>query len=162
MRIVAPVSVASGGTYVLDSSGMLAYLKNGAGGALVANILSDVTSTVYARSVNLVEVRYDFGAPSVEANRSAAKLALSQLFAAGVQEKRDNDSEFFEDVALLIAERRAQWPDPNNPKQKPRLALGDAFGLALSRRLNVEFVTADQSEIVPMQTAGFCRALFIR
>ena len=162
MRIAAPANVPLGGTYVLDSSGILAYFKNEIGGALVANILADVTSTVYAHSVNLVEVRYDFGAPSVEANRRAANLALAQLFAAGVQERRDNDAEFFEDIALLIAERRAQSPDLSNPKQKPRLALGDAFGLALSRRLNVEFVTADQSEIVPMQVAGFCRALFIR
>lgn len=52
--------------------------------------------------------------------------------------------------------------DPANLKAVPRLALGDAFGVALSRRLNGEFVTKDRTEIEPMHDAGFCRALFIR
>jgi len=141
---------------------MLAYLKNESGGALVAGILGDVTSTVYAHSVNLLEVRYNFGAPSFAGNSQKASAALSQLFAAGVQERRDNDGPFFEDVALLIAERRAMPRDPARPSSVPTLALGDAFGLALSRRLHMPFVTADQTEIVPLQTAGLCLALFIR
>ena len=61
---------------------MLAYLKNEVGGALVAGMLGDVTATIYAHSVNLVEVRYDFGAPSVASNAAAASRALAQLFAA--------------------------------------------------------------------------------
>jgi predicted RNase H-like HicB family nuclease len=42
------------------------------------------------------------------------------------------------------------------------LALGDAIGLALARRMDAEFVTKDRSEIAPMEAAGFCRVLFIR
>lgn len=141
---------------------MLAHLRGEIGGALVTSILSDVSAKVFAHSVNLVEVRYSFGAPSIPGNSQKASAALSQLFAAGVQERRDNDGPFFEDVALLIAERRAQLRDPARPQSVPTLALGDAFGLGLSRRFGVPFVTADQTEIVPLQTAGLCLALFIR
>lgn len=141
---------------------MLSHLRGEAGGALVTSILGDVTATIYAHSVNVLEVRYSFGAPSIAVNAQNAAAALSQLFAAGVQERRDNDGPFFEDVALLIAERRAMPRDPARPQAAPTLALGDAFGLALARRLNVPFVTADQTEIAPMQAAGFCLALFIR
>ena len=162
MRVPAATSAPIGGTFVLASSAMLAYLKNEPGGPLVASILGDTTSTVYAHSTNIAEVRYNFGAPSIAGNSTKASAGLAQLFASGVQERRDNDGPFFEDVALLIAERRAQPRDPARPQAVPTLALGDAFGLALARRLNVPFVTADQSEIAPLQTAGFCLALFIR
>ncbi len=141
---------------------MLAHLRGEPGGALVTSILGDTTATVYAHSVNLVEVRYSFGAPSIPDNSQKASAALTQLFASGVQERRDNDGPFFEDVALLIAERRAQPRDPARLQSVPTLALGDAFGLALSRRLGAPFVTADQSEVAPMQAAGFGVALFIR
>lgn len=94
-----------GGTFVLDSSAMLAYLKNEPGWPLVAGILGDVTSMVYDHSVNLLEVRYNFGAPSIAGNSQKAAGALAQLLAAGVQERSDNDEAFFEDVALVIAER---------------------------------------------------------
>ena len=141
---------------------MLAYLKNEAGGPLVGSIFGDVTARVFAHSVNLVEVRYSFGAPSIPGNSQDAAAGLSQLFASGVQERHDNDAAFFEDVALLIAERRAMPRDPARPSSVPTLALGDAFGLALARRLRAPFVTADQTELAPMQTAGFGTALFIR
>lgn len=162
MRLLVATSAPLGGTFVLDSSAMLAYLKNEIGGPLIAGVLGDVTATVYAHSVNLLEVRCDFGPPSVATNALGAAAALTQLRVAGVQERNDNDDLFFEDIARLIAERRAMPPNPAKPREKPRLALGDAFGLALERRLNIPFVTADQGEVAPMQAAGFCRALFIR
>ncbi len=147
---------------------MLAHLKGEPGGALVTSILSDTTATVYAHSTNLAEVRYDFGPPSRTGVVATANKVLAQLMAAGVQERDDNDGAFFEDIALLIAEARALPPDPTKPGHKPRLALGDAFGIALARRVSatlgipIPFVTADQGEVVPMQAAGFCLALFIR
>lgn len=48
------------------------------------------------------------------------------------------------------------------------LALGDAFGIALARRMSahigasVPFVTADQGEVVLMEGAELCTVLFIR
>lgn len=145
---------------------MLAYLKGEIGGPLVASILGDTTATIYAHSTNLAEVRYNFGPPSGAGISAKANAALAQLRAAGVQERSDNDGAFFEDVALLVAEARAL--PPSAPGHKPRLALGDAFGVALARRVSgeigvpVPFVTADQGEIVPLQTALLCTALFIR
>lgn len=148
---------------VFDSSAMLAYLNGEVEGPAVAGLfkLSDATS--FAHSVNLAEVFYDFGPPSISQNLRDAQNAIVQLqTACRVQERNDLDAAFWQDVALLIAERRAMPHDPTKPKQVPRLALGDAFGLALSRRLNGEFVTKDRTEIEPMHDAGFCRALFIR
>lgn len=165
-RLPAATSAPVGGTFVFDSSAMLAYLKGEIGGPLVASILGDTTATIYAHSTNLVEVRYNFGPPSGAGISAKANAAIVQLKAAGVQERRDNDSAFFEDVALLVAEARAL--PPSAPGHKSRLALGDAFGVALARRVSgeigapVPFVTADQGEIVPLQTALFCTALFIR
>lgn len=147
---------------VLDSSAMLAYVKNELGGPFVASLLGDEDVTAYAHAVNLAEVFYDFGPPSSAQNLANSQKAIAVLEAAGVVERADLDGPFWRDVALLIAERRAHAPDAAKPKQKPRLALGDAFGVALARRLGGEFVTADRAEIEPIHAAGFCRATFIR
>lgn len=147
---------------VLDSSAMLAYVKNEAGGPFVAALLGDEDVTAYAHAVNLAEVFYDFGPPSDARNLANSQKAIAVLETAGVIERGDFDGPFWRDAALLIAERRAHAPDPGKPKQKPRLALGDAFGVALARRLGGEFVTADRAEIEPMHAVGFCRATFIR
>lgn len=148
--------------WILDSSAMIAYLNGEIGDEIVTEILADAANQVFAHSVNLIEVRYDFGPPSIEFNARDAASGLEQLREAGVQERRDMDDEFNADVALLIAERRAMPRSANRPRQNPRLALGDAFGIALARRENGVFVTADSTEIEPMTHAGFCDALFIR
>lgn len=147
---------------VLDSSAMLAYSRNETGGTVVAALLADPQNIVYAHSVNLAEVFYAFGPPSVAANLATAERTMSALQTAGVIERADLDAAFWRDIALLIAERRAAPRDPAKPKAVPTLALGDAFGLALTRRLGGEFVTGDRSEIEPMEKAGFCRAVFIK
>ena len=148
---------------VLDSSAMLAYLNGEPEGVVVAGLFKSPDVLCYAHSINLAEVFYDFGPPSVPANLRDAQNALVQLrTVCRVQERNDLDEAFWQDVALLVAERRAMPREPTKPKQVPRLALGDAFGLALSRRLSGEFVSKDRTEIEPMQDAGFCRALFIR
>ncbi len=148
---------------VFDSSAMLAYLNGEPEGPMVAGLFKAPDAACFAHSVNLAEVFYDFGPPSIAANLRDAQNALAQLrTVCRVQERSDLDTTFWQDVALLIAERRAMPRDPDKPKQVPRLALGDAFGMALSRRLNAEFVSKDRTEIKPMQEAGFCRALFIR
>lgn len=147
---------------VLDSSAMLALLNNEKGGPLVAALLADVHVTAYAHSVNLVEVFYDFGPQGSGENLINAEKAMAALRRANVIERNDLDGEFWRDVAFLIAERRSHPPRAEKPNEKPRLALGDAFGLALARRLNCEFVTADRTEIEPLQKAKLCRAVFLR
>ncbi len=142
---------------------MLAYLNGEPEGPVVATLFKLPGAMFFAHSVNLAEVFYDFGLPSVPRNLRDTQKAMVQLQTnCRVQERNDLDTTLWQDVALLIAERRAMPRDMDKPKQVPRLALGDAFGVAISRRLNGEFVTKDRTEIEPMHDAGFCLALFIR
>lgn len=147
---------------VLDSSAMLALLNNEKGGPLVAALLADVGVTAYAHCVNLVEVFYDFGPQGSGQNLINAEKAMQALRRAKVIERSDLDGEFWRDVAFLIAERRSHPPRPEKPREKARLSLGDGFGLALARRLNAEFVTADRGEIEPLHERKLCRAVFLR
>lgn len=147
---------------VLDSSAMLALLNHEKGGPFVAELLADVNVTSYAHSVNLVEVFYDFGPHGDPQNLINAERAIAALQRAKVIERSEMDGEFWRDVAFLVAERRSHAPRPEKPREQPRLALGDAFGLALARRLNCEFVTADRTEVEPLHDEGLCRAVFLR
>ncbi len=150
----------SGRVVVFDSSAMLALLKSEPGGETVWRLVRDRSVTTYAHAVNLCEVLYDFG--PVPLNLERARRGLQVLSDAKVIERNDMDADFWRDIAFLIAERRAQAPRMEKPREKPKLALGDAFGIALSRRLGCEFVTADKTEIEPLQSAGMCRVEFIR
>lgn len=134
---------------VLDSSAMLAYLRGELGGETVRDILAQ-NSTVYAHAVNLCEVYYDFFRNS---DNSTAENAIVCLKADGIIERNDMDSTFWRDVATIITTQR---------KSGNRLALGDAFGLALARREDSVFYTADRSELQPVMARGLCKVTFIR
>ncbi len=138
---------------------MLAFLKREPGFAIVRALLEAENTAIFAHSVNLCEVFYDFK-PSFQ-NSERSEAAIASLLDSGVIERADLDAAFWRDVALLIAAWRSQAARPDRPREKPKLALGDAFGLALARRLNAPFVTADRTETLPLQSAGFCRAQFI-
>lgn len=143
---------------VLDSSAMIAYLKREPGGDVVAALLQG-DEAIYAHAINLVEVFYDFLGKS---SPSGAEQAIADLKTDGIIERSDLDGAFWRDVASIIAARRAQAPRPDKPNQKPRLALGDACGLALSRRLDAEFVSADRAELDPIHQTELAKVLFIR
>ncbi|MDQ3812426.1 MAG: hypothetical protein M3347_00580, partial [Armatimonadota bacterium] len=66
----------------------------------------------------------------------------------GLVARDDLDAAFWQDVATLKAEHD--------------VALGDAFGLALARRLDADFVTSDHHEIDAVAAAGACSVTFIR
>lgn len=149
--------------YVLDSSAMLAYLKGEPEGAVVTRLFKTPGALFLAHSVNLCEVFYDFGPPSISENLVKAQKAIQHLHAVcHVQERADLDGVFWQDVARLIAERRAMPRDSARSQAVPRLALGDAFGVCLANRVGGEFVTKDRSEIEPLHSATMVRALFIR
>lgn len=149
--------------YVLDSSAMLAYLTGEPEGAVVAQLFKTPDATFLAHAVNLCEVIYNFGPPSIEQNRRDAEAAIQRFsVVCRVQTRSDIDDAFWRDMARLIAERRAMPRDPARPQSVPRLALGDAFGVCLANRVNGEFVTKDRSEIEPLHAAAMVRALFIR
>lgn len=136
--------------FVFDSSAMLAYLKAEKGGEVVRALLEDAEATKYAHAVNLCEVCYDFLRLT---DAATAEAAVSTLKAAGIVELNDMNAAFWRDIALLIATHRSD---------SRRLALGDAFGVALARRLNADFVTADRGELEAVSSAQSCRINFIR
>lgn len=135
--------------YVYDSSAMVALLKKESGSATVKQLLAE-DAPHYAHAVNLCEVFYGF----LRDGAQTAENALADIRRLGIIERRDLDETFWRDVATLIAKYR-------DGKGK-RLALGDAFGVALSRRLDAEFVTADRGELSAVAADGAARIVFIR
>jgi len=135
---------------VYDSSAMLAYLQGEEGGDMVRDLLEDADVPHFAHAVNLCEVHYDFlrRAPDLW-----AQAALDELRLQGIVERTDMDQEFRRSIAFLITDARTEGG---------RLALGDAFGLALARRLDADFVTADRHELEPLAEKGIARITFIR
>lgn len=135
---------------VFDSSAMLAVLRDEKGADSVQKLLSDRATQSYAHATNLIEVFYD---RLKQGDRENAESGLDLLKASGIEERNDLDSAFWRDVATIIADAR---------RNGGKLALGDAFGIALARRLDADFVTADRHEIEALQKAGVCHVVFIR
>ncbi len=140
---------------VFDSSALLALLKGEPGSDFVRELLEDADVPKLAHAVNLCEVFYDFLARGAAETASAetASEAISDLFSLGIEERGDSDGPFWRDVATVIATQR---------RSGHRLALGDAWGVALARRLDADFVTADRGELEAVAAAGLCRVTFIR
>jgi len=135
---------------VFDSSALLALLKGEPGSDFVRELLEDADVPKLAHAVNLCEVFYDFLARGAA---ETASEAIGDLFSLGIEERGDSDGPFWRDVATVIATQR---------RSGQRLALGDAWGVALARRLDADFVTADRGELEAVATAGLCRVTFIR
>lgn len=135
---------------VLDSSAVVAFLKNEPGAAVVADLFADTTIPLYIHSAHLCEVFHIMWRRDGEAQ---AQIYIDKLLDANVIERSDMDGEFWRDASALIAARRIAGAS---------LPLGDAFGVALARRLNAEFVTSDKHEIAPLHDANLVQALFIR
>lgn len=129
---------------------MLALLRAEPGGDQVRDLLEDADVPKFAHAANLVEVFYDFLA---RADQAAASEAINDLFSLGIEERGDMDGAFWRDVAKLVADGR---------RGGSRLALGDAFGLALARREGGAFITADRGELEAVNASGACQITFIR
>ena len=111
---------------------------------------------VFAHGANLCEVFYHVLADTDEPTASAA---IAMLKGRGLQERSDLDGTFWRAMAGSIVTARAMLrPDGT----RVTLALGDAFGVALTNRLGGVFVTKDRSEIEPLHDAGLVEAQFIR
>ena len=137
---------------VLDSSAMLAYLRSEIGGDWIRDLLLDEERDVpiYAHSVNLCEVFYDAWGRN---GRDNAEASLQILRDSGIIARQDMDIAFWQDVAFLINTQR---------RSGNRLALGDAFGLALARREQCDFYTSDRGELEAVRDANLCEVTFIR
>ena len=135
---------------VLDSSAVLAMTKKEPGADKVKALFEDADTKLYMHSANLCEVFHQVWRTEGEQEAYAVVEALKD---AGVIERNDMDGEFWRDAGSLIAARRIAGAS---------LPLGDAFGVALARRLNCDFVTADKHEVAPLNDASLVKALFIR
>lgn len=135
---------------VLDASALVAFLKNEPGADVVAEIFAEATEPLYAHAANLCEVFHIVWRRDGERQAHEALAALTGL---GLIERADMDGAFWRDAGALIAARRLA---------KSSLPLGDALGVALARRLDAQFVTADRAEITPLHDAGLVKARFIR
>lgn len=136
-------------SFVYDSSAMLAFLNEESGADVVARLLA-TDAAHHAHAVNLCEVFYGF----LRDSEAKAQDALADLKALDIEERGDMDGAFWRDVASLVAQFR--------DGKGRRLALGDAFGVALARRLGADFVTADKGELEAVAAAGVARIIFIR
>lgn len=135
---------------VFDSSALLVVLRGEAGAEQVEGLLEDADVPKCIHAVNLTEVFYRVMS---ESDHATAQASVTALRAVGILERGDMDEALWRDAAALIADRRRE--------RKP-LALGDAFGVALARRLGADFVTADRVEIEPLHQANIMRAILIR
>lgn len=130
---------------VLDSSAMLAYLNNETGGAIVSAHLLDADTTCFAHVMNLCEVFY---IAERRGGKSVAERAVHTLAQAGVVERSDIDTPFWQAVASL--------------KAKGSIALPDCFCVCLAQRLGATVVTADRNEFTPIEQQGIVPVEFIR
>lgn len=131
--------------YVFDAGALIAMLEKERGAEVVQAILRSAGAECYCHAINLCEVYY----PLVRTQgTAAAQQVIAVLISAGVQPRSDIDMAF--------------WQDAGATKASYRLSLGDAFGVALARRLGAEFVTTDHGELEPLLTDGICQVNFIR
>lgn len=134
---------------VLDSSAMLALINDEAPADFVQNLFDDADVTIAAHAINLCEVFYDL---SKDKGAEVAEQAINDLKLLGLIERSDLDGAFWRDIAFLTTTQRGQ---------KLTLALGDACGLALARRLSADFVSGDRAELESLHRAGLASVVFI-
>jgi PIN domain nuclease of toxin-antitoxin system len=141
---------------VFDSSALLACARDETGGDFVNDLIEEADVPKFVHSANLCEVYHLTWRLEEEQGgdgRTKAENVVRDLLQLGIEERSDMDAAFWRDAGELIALRRLAGAS---------LALGDAFGVALARRLDAQFVTADRAEIEPLRAAGLVDALFIR
>ncbi len=131
--------------HILDSSAMIAYLREEPGALVVRSILTDPNSICYAHAINICEVYYD--AIRI-GGRVDAEASLDDLSALGVIERNDFDTEFWKEVGRLKADYRA--------------SLADFCGVVLTNRLTGTFVTSDRHEFDKIPKEAICPVQFIR
>lgn len=132
--------------YVMDSSAMLAFLRNGAGADVVENYLVEPGSRSLAHSINLCEVFYDFARAGGEAQ---AQQAIADLLTIGISQRSDIDAAFWQEAGRLKAAHR-------------RVSLANCFAIALTLRVGGSLVTSDHHELDPLAVLGVCPIIFFR
>ena len=130
-------------SYVLDSSGVVAWLKAEYGGRRVAEVLASRVG-VAIHAVNLVEVNYFFMRRSVPEEHAAERLKASAVEIV----------QSIDDEMLSIASRLKAHQTP--------IALGDTFAVALAVTRDATLLTTDRAELEKIMAAGLCEIEFLR
>ena len=129
----------------LDSSAIIALLKDEPGADVVERLLLDSDNVCYAHAVNLCEVYYDFLRMGGE---DVAQAALSTLAGLGIVFSEEMDKDV--------------WQEAGRHKAQLKLPLGDCFLLAMASRIGGEAVTADRKDFEPVAAGGKLSVRFIR
>ena len=130
---------------ILDSSAMIAYLRQEAGALIVEQTMTDPNNICYAHAINLCEVYYD----AIRVGGLAdAEKSLQDLFDLGVIERNDFDTAFWKEVGCLKAKHKA--------------SLADFCAIALTNKLNGTVLTSDHHEFDKLAQDAVCSIQFIR
>lgn len=132
-------------SYVLDSSAMIALLTGEAGAGVVEAVLIEEEARCYAHAAQMCEMFYDALRQSSEENALAAVAAIEGL---GVEIRADFDPQFWQEVGRF--------------KVKYKASFADCIGLALAKRLDADFLTADRHELDAIENQGEIGVVFIR
>jgi len=134
-------------TCVLDACALIALLRNEPGGGAVRSLLADDECRCFIHAVNLCEVYYDCLRNYDEAK---ADQMLDDLAICGLLLRDDMDAEL--------------WKKAGHLKARGRIALADAFAVALAEREHSTLVTSDHHEFDPLLASGALpiRVRFIR
>lgn len=132
--------------YILDASAIIAYLRGEPGADVVSSILVEPADVCLAHTLNLCEVYYDFYRSNGE---MAARDAINDILALGVQVRDDLSSEFWQAAGALKATHR-------------RISLADCFAVILAQTVGGSVLTSDHHEFDPLAARGVCAFAFIR
>lgn len=131
--------------YIFDASAIIAYLDGEPGSGLVDSLLKNFDNTCYVHAINLCEIYYTY---IRRKNEQTANRILLDLKMAGLVERQDMGSEFWQRVGEL--------------KARGRISLADCFCIALAEELSGEVVTSDRKEFAPFVALKICPVRFIR
>ena len=131
--------------YVFDSTAMIAFLTNEQGADVVEEILTEPGAVCLAHAINLCEIWYQAFRNGGEAVADQTANLLNSL---GIITRNDFDTAF--------------WREAGKLKGRHRMSLADAIGLALTLRVEGEFLTSDHHELDPVAIAGICPITFFR
>lgn len=129
----------------MDSSALIAFLKDEPGAEIVERLLLDSTNTCYVHAVNLCEVYYDFLRRGGE---EMAQGVLSTIAGFGLIFSEEMDKDI--------------WQEAGRHKAYMKLPLGDCFLLAMAGRIDGQAVTADRGDLEPVAALGKFPIRFIR
>jgi uncharacterized protein with PIN domain len=132
--------------YILDASAIIAYLRGEPGADAVSAILVDPSHDCLVHALNLCEVYYDFYRANGE---TAARDAMHDMFALGVQLRSDLAIEFWQRAGAIKATLR-------------RISLADCFAVALAQFVGGTVLTSDHHEFESLAARGICAVAFIR